>query len=201
MSDNLPPSMLNSAVYWLPPHFWSWLAVSIFILALIYAAKVITQEKKQFHQDGSWIVWKNFQLFIPAWWSQKIDNKDELFFYRADTHYDWYFTTSIIQKNSPEDAKYSYLTSQQIKLDPDAITTTEKSYLLKDEKILEQVEDFLRIEATATEKEEERIYLDAVWIKFKNKDLIQLISKSSVLTGGIEGPYVEEVIKEIKFKI
>ncbi len=200
MSDSLPPSMLNSPVYWLPPHFWSWLAVSLFLLVLIYAAKVISREKKQFHQDGSWITWKNFELFVPAWWTQKNENWDSLFFYRADTHYDWFFTATLSTHPAIESAKISYLTTNHITLDAEAVITTEKNYLLKNKLILDEVEDFLRIESTATENEEDRIYLDVIWIKFKNNAVIEFISKSSVLSGGVEGPYVEEVIKEIKFK-
>lgn len=198
MSESLPPSMLNSVTYWLPANFWGWLVVLIFILALIYATTAISGERKKFLQDGSWITWQDFQFFAPAWWTQKYDIPDSLFFYRSN--YDWFLKISYVTQASVENAKIAYFTSKNISLDPDAVTTTEKSYCLKDPNILDHVEEFLRIESTATEQEEERIYLDITWIKLKNRPVLELISKSSVLSGGIEGPYAEEVIKEIKFK-
>lgn len=201
MSDILPPSLLNSTHLSLPPHFWSWIVLIVGIFGLIYAAKVIAQEKKQFHQDGKWLNWNNFEFFVPAWWTQNKEMFDSLYFYRSDTSYDWYFQIEIIPSStSTLHAKDSYLNSQKIELDPEVVITTEKNYVLKNVTTLSKVSSFLRIESTATQKEEERIYLDATWIYFENGDMLQLISKSSVLNGGIEGPYVEEVIKGIKLR-
>jgi hypothetical protein len=200
MSDSLPPSMLNSVGSYLPNHFWSWLVVSLIIFGLIYTAFKINGEKKQFLQDGKWMTWQYFEFFIPAWWTQDITFQEGLRFMRADTHYDWYFEISKDESSSATQAKDKYLLNEKIQLDPDAVYTTEKTYLLKNEPLLAKVEDFFRVESTATENETDRIYLDGVWIKLKDDYTLQLISKSSVLNGGIEGPYFEEVVKEIKFK-
>ena len=204
MSDNLPPSMHNLSISWLPNHFWSWLIVFSGILLLFYAAKSIAEEKKRFHQDGHWINWHHLKLFIPAWWTQNFEQEkkfDELYFFRADTHYDWYFALKFFNSNalSLSDIQNTYFQNELITIDDEAIVTVDKSFLLQNIELQKSISNFLRIETTATEKEEERIYLDATWIEFDNGKILQCISKSSVLNGGIEGPYVEEVIKGIKF--
>lgn len=203
MSDNLPPSMQKLSLSWLPTHFWSWLIVLCGIIFLLYAARAIAQEKKRFHQDGDWMDWHDLKLFIPAWWTLNLERKntcDELHFYRADTRYDWYFSLKFFPKKSISDLKNEYFQNELIVADDDAVITTEKSFLLQDSVLLKSITHFLRIETTATEKEEERIYLDVSWIQFDDERTLQCLSKSSVLNGGIEGPYVEEVIKGIKFR-
>jgi hypothetical protein len=200
MSDSLPPSVLNSASSWLPNHFWSWIVLFLGIFLLTYMLRSIGSEKKSFYQDGKWINWKNFKFFIPAWWSQKNENTDqELIFYRADTHYDWYFAVNLFSKNSLQETKELYLHQHHIIVDDDAVITKDAAFLIQDANFLASISQFYRIESTATENQEERIYLDAVWIEFHTGEVLQMISKSSVLNGGIEGPYVEEVIKGIKF--
>ena len=198
MSGNLPPSFKIHATNWFSSHWASWLILLIGLCILIYTLKVIASEKSSYHEDGSWINWKFLVLFIPAWWS-KIEDQEELRFHRSDTHYDWYFSVQIIKQNCALSAKDNYLQQHQIVLDEDCVHTKQASFVLKNPETLKEVLDFYRIESTATEKEQERIYLDCCWIKFRNEQIIQLISKSSVLNGGIEGPYAEEVLKEIKF--
>lgn len=204
MSDNLPPSMQHPLNFWLNSNFYSWIVLILFLLFLIYMAKVVIQEKKQFLEDGHWIDWHNFRFFVPAWWTLSNDtlltNDTQLTFYRADTHYDWFFKIGKREEQDLINIKNTFLASNQIELDDDAVITTEKSYLLKNEILLKKVEDFFRIESTATQQQEDRIYLDATWIKFRENFVLEFISKSSVLNGGVEGPYVEEVIKEIRFK-
>ncbi len=203
MSDSLPPSMLHSMSTWPPNHFWSWTILIIGIVYLMYTLRVVSTEQKTFHQDGKWIQWLNFSLFIPSWWSLKNpleDTREQLHFYRADTHYDWSFSAKFFLDLTPLEAKEKFLGDKQIVIDEDAVITSEKTYLLQNDNFLNKVQNFLRIETTATSKEEDRIYLDAIWIKMSDGLLLEFISKSSVLNGGIEGPYVEEVVKGIKFR-
>ncbi len=197
MSDSLPPSLLHVSEYWIPNHFWSWLFLFLFVIAMIYTAKIVSGEKTQFEQEGKWMQWQGLRLFIPSWWAQNTDFIESVRFFRADTHYDWYFDLSFVKENNLEAAINHFYATEEILLDDLAVQTTEKSYLFSQKKFLQSVKDVFRIESSGSQKEEDRIYLDATWIMLHDGRLIQVISKSSVLNGGIEGPYAEEVLKRL----
>lgn len=202
MSDTLPPSILNSPWSYLPEHFTSWVVVISIIIALIYTSIVITKEKSRFDEEGKWKIFKNLQMFIPSWWSLKFSNDQSMIFHRSDTHYDWFFEVSLVNLKTIEEAKSEFLKLNQIVLDLDvALISNQKNHLFINQDILNQIMNFYRIESTGTEKQEDRIYLDATWIEIANGNIFQFISKSSVLNGGIEGPYAEEVLKRLSFSL
>lgn len=201
MSEKLPPSILNSPWSFLPDNLMSWLVVCIVLFLMSYTAYVIANEKTKFEEEGQWVNWNGLKLFIPSWWTKKNSDHKKLTFVRTDTHYDWYFEVSFDEcSNSLEDFRNQYLNLNEIILDLDeAMITTQKNYLFIQEEFLNRISDFYRIESTGTQHQEERIYLDATWIKTNEGKIYQFISRSSVLNGGIEGPYAEEVLKRLNF--
>ena len=59
--------------------------------------------------------------------------------------------------------------------------------------------DMIRVEGTATQDMQDRIYYDAFLIRdIKQKGFLFCESRSSILNGMLEGPYFEEVLLSAK---
>jgi len=184
---------------------FEWSALVIVLISVAYAAIVIKNEKISYLEDSLSISIGLVQLFYPKWWGVSKSSDNEVLFQRHDTRYDWQGRLRVYSSTQTvESFLNSYLKEKQI--EPDGSygsfeKTTEVSYLIKNEKVQKSCESFLRLESVATEKNEERIYLDIILIKFKSEleKVYVFESKSSVLNGCVEGPYFEECIKMLRF--
>jgi hypothetical protein len=176
-----------------------WTLLVGIILALIYAMKVIKGENKSFHDESYLMTFGSLKIPIPNWWAIKKQNEQEVEFYRQDTRYDWYARFKWVASNKNinlEEIFDQYLGEEQIAFDPDVIVETKPQHLFQDKKVISQFGEFLRVEGQATEKINERIYIDIILMRQKNANgYFSFISKSSVLNGGIEGPYFEEALR------
>ncbi len=181
-----------------------WSVFCSIILFLIYLAIVIGSEKTTYEEDSKLIDFHQVRLPIPNWWTQIINEKNLMRFERTDTHYDWYCTFEYFeneQRPCPE-ILISHLQEQRIKMDPEpeVVVTENSEYLIKNKGAAQYFEDFIRIEGTATQDEQNRIYYDCLFLKNQNGDCYRFISHASVLSGSVEGPYFEEAISLLKLK-
>ncbi len=180
-----------------------WSFFVLFILVLAYTAIVIGNEKTSYLDEAQYFLFHKLNLPIPKWWTQIKKEKTLWIFERSDTHYDWYASFELLDFDETPIAQLAinYLTEQKVKLDPppEAQIEENSSHLFKDKTLASAVSEFIRIEGTATQDEQERIYIDLILFKFENQ-IYRFKSQSSVLNGSVEGPYFEEAISLIKIK-
>ncbi len=118
-------------------------------------------------------------------------SSDTLTFKRADTSYDWFLKVTLIKTSeSLENLLLQHLAEKNILLDqPEEWGQT----------TLTQADESLRVEGTGTRDDSQRIYLDLTFLQRKN-GVLKVESQSSVLNGLVEGPFVEAMLKTLKFK-
>ncbi|MBT7609478.1 MAG: hypothetical protein HN576_06965 [Bacteriovoracaceae bacterium] len=155
-------------------------------------ARVIKREKKDYLATAQNFNFKTFNLLIPSWWSVKTSEENLVTYYRADTYYDWKakFIWIPFEKEVEELSLKDYFAGLIIK----------KGILFDShEVIINQYTKCIRVEGTATENDEHRIYYDALLVKDKKqKGYLFCENRSSILNGMLEGPYFEEVITRLR---
>jgi hypothetical protein len=181
-----------------------WLIVFVFIFGLAYTAIVIKNEYEDFRDSAVDFDFFNFRFYLPTWWTKISQSSDHhQLFKRTDTHYDWQAEFHLLKNSTEQTAQQileDFLTQESLVFDPEVKTTSEADHFFTQTKTKELNSDFIRQEGTATQDNENRLYLDLmVYINELDPDQALLfISKSSVLSGGIEGPYVEMALKNLE---
>jgi hypothetical protein len=177
----------------------------IFVLLfffLVYTAIVIWKEKKNYLKNRLTIQFHHFIFPIPPWWHREEINENNWLFKRVDSHYDWFCrfeylplngsTSSDIEGRHLDLLLQLKLNQLQIVFDPDPLTFYRE---IKGPNSLWQLK---RMEGTATEKEENRIYCDIVVLtQLNGSEMFFLINQSSVLSGIIEGPFFDQMLKDM----
>ena len=171
-----------------------WTLLGAVLIFSIYAAFVIKNEKKDAVNRGIPLSFHGFTFAIPCWWTATTKSDDFITYERTDTRYDW-------------KACFHWLPSETIKEDPQSIfekMTTKRNIVLDHETAVIKVPtmlidlnnqgiEALRVEGTATEDNEHRIYYDA--FVFKGSDgYLFMESRSSILNGLLEGPFFEQCL-------
>lgn len=178
---------------------FEWLAFFLLMGLGVYTMRVIKNEKKNYLENAQDIIFKNFKLITPRWWSL-VDSgsEDEILFKRLDTRYDW--EARFIWNNSPSNKDIIELFKEKIQA-RNILFDEENSVIHNPtdfrEKDLIKSGDYemVRLEGTATADRAERLYYDAFLIRnLKTGHYMYAESKSSILNGLVEGPYFEEVM-------
>jgi hypothetical protein len=173
-------------------HLPEWIVVIIVLLLLGYVAHVIRKEKKYYLETAIPIKFKNFKLLIPSWWSIKTREENLIEYHRTDTYYDWRAKflwipfTHPSSKQTLEDIFASLIIERGIQFDVKEAIINEQDYSI-------------RVEGTATQNLEHRIYFDALLVEDKHQNgYLYCESRSSILNGMLEGPYFEDVINRLQ---
>ena len=173
------------------PHFFQWLTLGIILLTLTYASFKIKNEPDQYDKTS---INKNFGAYIlkiPSWWGLTLENKNKLQYERTDTRYDWAITFEIINKkpSDPLETLQNLVNELKIKFD-----------LGFDVETLDLGEVIVyRHEGMSTEDGIKRVYMDIAVVYSKDlESYMEVISRSSILNGCVEGPYVEKVLQNIE---
>ena len=89
--------------------------------------------------------------------------------------------------------------ADELDYDADDVTlVTDGRVLFRDSAIQERFKEVIRVEGKASQRIEERLYLDMCLMRDSNKQGYFLFeSRSSVLNGLVEGPFFEEVLAEL----
>jgi len=174
----------------------------IFLIALmglgVYTMHVIKNEKKTYLQHAREVHFKKFKLFVPHWWGEVPAGDNELVFKRLDTRYDW--EAHFIWHQEPETLDIielfkSKIAVRKILFDEDTSIIYNPSDFKEGALVGSGRFEMVRLEGTATEDRQERLYYDAFLIREKETgQYLYAESKSSVLNGLVEGPYFEEVM-------
>lgn len=172
----------------------------VVLLLLLYTAVVVKEEKKAFLENIRLLKLQDIRLAVPSWWQVKEKKSHSFLFHRTDTFYEWESLfeyrdqSESEERKSLEEVSRSYLEDNKIVMDTGAIISHEMT-------CIENKNSFsscYRIEGTATQDLENRLYIDLILLKMAHKNQVLLcLNKSSVLNGMIEGPYFEEVVKKI----
>lgn len=179
-------------------NYLEWLTLLGLLGFGLYAMKVVKNEKNFFLKNSRAFQVGIFTINVPPWWSPKVQEEEQLLFVRSDTRYSWeacfqWFKSTKTELNLNQIIE-NHLENIGVVLDEKNLITLSSSIKLKQINF-----EMLRFESTGTLNDEERIYQDIVVIRnTQTKDYLLAESKSSVLNGLIEGPYFEEVMKNIK---
>lgn len=182
-------------------HLWEWSLLVGFILFLLYAVYAIFKEKKEFLNECYFVEYKGLQFPIPEWWTQEVIDQNTLHFYRSDTRYDWDAHFQWIDQDNTDLEKIfdQYIIDEEVQFDPEVIVETNPSHLFLDSEIASKYSEFIRVEGMATQRKTERIYLDLVLFKIPGSSgYFKMQSLSSVLNGGVEGPYFESSLMHVE---
>lgn len=177
----------------------------IFLIALmgfgVYTMWVIKNEKRTYLKNAREVHFKKFKLFVPSWWGEvsgSADNGDELVFKRLDTRYEWQANFKWYHEPSQLDLIElfkSKIDDRKILFDEDTSIIYNPSDFRDGQLVTSGRFEMVRLEGTATQDRQERLYYDAFLIREKETgEYLYAESRSSVLNGLVEGPYFEEVM-------
>ncbi len=179
-----------------------WLAFFLLMGLGIYTLRVIKNEKTNYLKHAKKIIFKNFILLVPTWWGEvPQDNDDEICFKRLDTNYDWQASFKWFEETSEKDIIELFkekIVERKILFDEENSVIHNPSDF-QDKPLIKSGEfEMVRVEGTATTDRYERLYYDAFLIRhLKSGHYLYAESVSSVLNGLVEGPYFEEVMRQI----
>jgi hypothetical protein len=165
----------------------------------LYTMKVIKNEKRNYLENAQEIIFKNFKLLTPRWWTLiTTDSDNEIIFKRTDTRYDWEARFIWIEENSSLnliELFQSKIHERKILFDEEASVIHNPSDFKEKDLIKSGLYEMVRLEGTATADRMERLYYDAFLIReISSGHYLYAESKSSILNGLVEGPYFEEVM-------
>jgi hypothetical protein len=176
---------------------FEWTAVILLLILGIYTMKIIKNEKVNFLKDAKEINFQIFKLKVPSWWGEvETGNPHEICFKRLDTRYDWVARFHWITDSNESDLiklLQNKIHERKILFDEDT------SIIYNPTEITAFNFEVVRLEGTATQDQQERLYYDSFIVREKNsQSYLYAESKSSVLNGLVEGPYFEEVMNRIE---
>ncbi|MBY0412798.1 MAG: hypothetical protein K2Q18_01470 [Bdellovibrionales bacterium] len=178
---------------------FEWLAFFLLMGLGVYTMRVIKNEKKNYLENAQEVIFKDFILLTPRWWSLvESGSENAIVFKRLDTRYDWearfMWNEEASDKNIIELFKEK-INERQILFDEENSVIHNPSDFLDKDLIKSGQYEMVRLEGTATAERMDRLYYDAFLIRDLNRGhYLYAESKSSILNGLVEGPYFEEVI-------
>lgn len=130
-------------------------------------------------------------LSVPNWWT--FDDSTQIF-KRTDTYYDWFAqlkklgsSEEILRTQKLLDFAHHYFIKEDIVFDPGE--WVEKQLSSK---------KAVFIQGTCTYQKEKRSFWEGLfWISAQKSEIYVFFSFSSILNGGIEGPYFEKVVENL----
>ena len=182
--------------------FINLLIILTFLALLLYTAIVVFVEAAAYRANARPLFFRHFCFALPSWWRESSRGQGFVIFERNDISLDWSVKFEAIPYDPlpPEAIMAKLVGDRRIVFDmgTGAVLVTED---FQDRAEVQNGDlEIVRIEGTATESEEGRIYYDIFLFKDnKNGQLIVCESKSSVLNGMVEGPYFEEAILNYRY--
>jgi hypothetical protein len=182
---------------------FQWLAFFLLMALGVYTMRVIKNEKRNYLANAQEIVFKNFKLITPKWWSLvPTDVEKEICFKRLDTRYDWearFMWFENPSKLSIIELFKEKIAERKILFDEENSVIHNPSDFRERDLIKSGRFEMVRLEGTATADRMERLYYDAFLIRdLNNGHYLYAESKSSILNGLVEGPYFEEVMLRLE---
>jgi hypothetical protein len=184
-------------------HLFDWLVVVALLISAIYTMRIIGQEKSTFKQESYEVQFGDLSLMIPKWWTLTAQSTQQLKFERTDTHYNWYCLFTYFPDHQQKDLPKlleEKLNQETIEFDKEVVFETDSRVLFRDDEVQKEFQEIIRVEGTASQNVENRIYYDIYLMRRLNDQGYFIFeSRSSVLNGSVEGPYFEESLSELSF--
>lgn len=182
---------------------FEWLVFFILMGLGVYTMRVIKNEKRNYLANAQEIIFKNFLLITPKWWSLvPTQSESEICFKRLDTRYDWEARFMWFEEKSDKDIIELFkekIVERKILFDEENSVIHNPSDFREKDLIQSGKYEMVRLEGTATADRMERLYYDAFIVRDLNLGhYLYAESKSSILNGLVEGPYFEEVMLRLK---
>ena len=156
-------------------HPFQWAFVAIFIVGMIYAAHVIKNEKKTYLETATPLSFKHYDFRIPTWWTNTSKDEEILVFERTDTYYDWKAHFRWLPFNDGDEDKDLKTAFAELIKDKNIVFDSDTSVIKNPSdfighQIFKDIEaDMIRVEGTATQELQHRIYYDAFLIRDKGE--------------------------------
>lgn len=182
---------------------FEWISLILLLGFGIYTMWVIKNEKKTYIKNAREVVFKKFKLYVPSWWGEvPTDSEQELCFKRTDTRYEWEARFTWSESGDKRDLIElfkSHIEKRKILFDEDTSIIYNPSDFKEGALIQSGLYEMVRLEGTATEDQENRLYYDAFLVREKESgSFLYAESRSSILNGLVEGPYFEEVMVRLQ---
>lgn len=170
----------------------------------VHCMRVIKNEKLNYLENAQIILFKNFKLLTPKWWSLIPGQSDnEITFKRLDTRYDWEARFTWQEEKSELNLIELFkekIQSRKIIFDEENSVIHNPSDFLEKDLIKSGRFEMVRLEGTATADSMDRLYYDAFLVReIETGHYLYAESNSSILNGMVEGPYFEEVMLRLSF--
>lgn len=184
-------------------HSFDWLIVLGLLAGAAYTMRVIRRESSTMRDESVPVPFQGLILHVPKWWTQTRFEETQIQFERTDTRYDWYGRFSWIENTAEKslpDLLNEKIEADELDYDKDDVTIeTDGRVIFRHDPIREKFIQVIRVEGKASEKIENRVYLDLCLFRSPDRAGYFLFeSRSSVLNGMVEGPYFEEVLGELE---
>jgi hypothetical protein len=184
-------------------NIFDWVVVLILLAGALYTLHIVRQESSSYLDESFEVQFGNLSLPIPEWWSIVVQEKSTIEFKRTDTRYDWYarFTFFEGRNDVPlTDILHEKVEAEELDYDKDDIVIeTDSRHLFKDPETQKYFAEVIRVEGKASQRIEERVYLDMYFFRNKKDGGYYICeSRSSVLNGLVEGPFFEECLSLMK---
>lgn len=175
-----------------------WFVLALIILALIYAAVVIKNEKYAYEESAVEIDFYGLKCLVPSWWGKVEESENYIRFERTDTYYEWSAEFLHLSEDSRESKQIvlDKLTEMKVVIDEHEKIDVLPESFFSDQEFSKNFDSY-RLEGTGTLDQIKRVYID-IFACNNKKQAYLFISKSSVLNGLVEGPYFEEVLRRLK---
>lgn len=183
---------------------FEWLSLFLLFGLGIYTMWVIKNEKITYLKNARLIKFKKFKLFVPIWWKEVANqpDDDEICFKKNAKNDNWEARFIWNPKGSDQELIElfkEHIAYRKILFDEDNAIIHNPGDFNEGKLISSGLYEMVRIEGTATEDDQERLYYDAFLIREKeNGHYLYAESKSSILNGLAEGPYFEAVMVRLE---
>lgn len=182
---------------------FQWLIFFIIMALGVYTLRVIKNEKRNYLDNSQTIIFKNFILLTPRWWTLiPTESENTISFKRTDTRYDWEARFAWLEEKSELDLIELFkekIHARNILFDEENSVIHNPSDFIEKDLIKSGRFEMVRLEGTATADRMDRMYYDAFLIReLSTGHYLYAESKSSILNGLVEGPYFEEVMLRLQ---
>jgi hypothetical protein len=182
---------------------FEWLSVFLLFGLGIYTMWVIKNEKKTYLKNAREIEFKKFKLYVPVWWKEALGSaENELCFQRNETPHNWeakFIWNPLGDKRDLNEVFKEHIANRKILFDEENAIIHNPNQFIDVGLISSGAFEMVRIEGTATEDDQERLYYDAFLIRQKeNGTYLYAECRSSILNGLAEGPYFEAVMTRLE---
>lgn len=182
----------------LAQHWQSWILFATLLTVFGYTMWVVKREPQLAKKFGHRYDFQGFSFSTPSWWKKKAEGTHLIRFERPETNYQ-FSARFELSKQRPRLAVLNFMEKYQIKFDSPELEQNILQSNLKGMRLANSLQEFYRMEGLASLPGHERRYYDLCALRLKGtSDTLICIHESSVLSGTIEGPYFESVIKSLE---